>query len=103
MEKYTFLHEVYSLGVCLLELGLWTNFLGDKHAEMRGAPPAERQRRLDGLAEKHLPREMGDIYADVVKKCLKGYDLGGIPEVSGETEQNRDDVALGSRYCERRA
>lgn len=102
VEAYTFLHDVYSLGVCLLEVGLWTSFLGDKHAGMRGAPPAERQRRLNGLAERHLPKEMGDIYAQVVRKCLRGCDLGGFGEVGGAMKRNGgdDDVALGSRYCE---
>lgn len=102
VEAYTFLHDVYSLGVCLLEVGLWTSFLGDKHAGMRGAPPAERQRRLNGLAERHLPKEMGDIYAQVVRKCLRGCDLGGFGEVGGATKGKGgdDDVALGSRYCE---
>ncbi|KAH9908330.1 kinase-like domain-containing protein [Xylariomycetidae sp. FL2044] len=96
IESYTFLHDVYSLGVCLLELGLWANFLGEKHAEMRRASPVERQRRLRSLAEKHLPKEMGVMYANVVKKCLNGIDYGF--DNAGTSPVG--DVALGRRYCE---
>ncbi|GAW24372.1 hypothetical protein ANO14919_139560 [Xylariales sp. No.14919] len=96
VDKYTFLHDVYSLGVCLLELGLWTNFLGDKHTEIRKASPIDRQRKLNNLAEKHLPKEMGNIYAGVVKRCLGGIDY--IFHEDGATGD--EDVAIGSRYCE---
>lgn len=101
-EKYTMQHDIYSLGVCLLEIGLWESFVEyTNEAEFHGLPqtkfgqsyynfrnwssrkgekvsfPTLAFQLKDYLVEQahtRLSPRMGDIYAQIVVSCLTCLD-----------------------------
>ena len=96
-EAFTMQHDIYSLGVVLLEIGLWQPlvwhneglgryefsdlFSGIFQAQdvtiMRNEQKAlkVKQKLLD-LAQDHLPPTVGETYATVVLACLKIFEGG---------------------------
>jgi len=116
-QKHTFLHDVYSLGICLLEIGLWKSLIVPERSNSESwvlnvedfpflkYNPSDRQKFLGALRELfekvasyYLPRKVGQKYADVVVACLKGLD-----DTEGDVklECNKDSVELGFRYIDR--
>ncbi|CAI7575021.1 unnamed protein product [Penicillium discolor] len=101
-EKYTMQHDIYSLGVCLLEIGLWESFVEyTNEAEFHGPPQAKFGKlyydfknwssrkgertsflgmalQLKGFlveqARTRLSPRMGDKYAQIVVSCLTCLD-----------------------------
>jgi hypothetical protein len=70
------IHDIYALGVVLLELGTWHR--ATEIARLRGTTAMDGQRlrnRLIAYAEKHLGFMVGVAYQDVVLRCLRG-DFG---------------------------
>ncbi|KAK4207434.1 hypothetical protein QBC37DRAFT_240851, partial [Rhypophila decipiens] len=79
-------HDIYSLGVCLLEIGLWQSFVrpdGSSRLTRRQDGALRFSRRLTysqikdnfvKLASKQLPLTMGESYAHLVKACLTCLD-----------------------------
>jgi serine/threonine protein kinase len=68
-------HDVYSLGVVLLELGYWQDLETFKDADPHARPilqDADPETRKNGLLtlSKDLPAKVGDAYTKVVQKCL---------------------------------
>ncbi|KAK4495371.1 hypothetical protein PRZ48_013702 [Zasmidium cellare] len=94
LPKYTFVHDVYSLGVCLLEIGLWTDMLDEDWKELHDAHPRERPGMLKSYAEEFLPVEMGTAYRDIVLDCLGGVEGSFVDAV----EQARDGRQVGMGY-----
>lgn len=97
------LHD-YSLGVCLLEIGLWESLVqyesSSNHAEMypnevfqasgANAPKVDTSKALfEDLAKNVLPAKMGKLYAQVVLTCLTYYD------------EEQDAILEGVTYIER--
>ncbi|EJT75451.1 hypothetical protein GGTG_05385 [Gaeumannomyces tritici R3-111a-1] len=78
-QLFNKLHDIYALGVVLLELGLWRpalDLLGRTVATGSNAPdPRSVHRHLVRHAERHLASKMGSRYRDVVLRCLSG-DFG---------------------------
>jgi len=125
--RHTFLHDVYSLGVCLLEIGLWDSFLVsddgvagnwvlnvDSFAFLKRKKGVSKQDFLkevqinfEELARYHLPRRMGQSYTDTVLECLTGLEdrEEENSEDNAEGESGRaalqDDVKLGWNYIDR--
>ena len=125
--RHTFLHDVYSLGVCLLEIGLWDSFLapGDGPAgnwvlnvdsfeflkRKRGVSKQDFLKEVhmsfEELARYHLPRRMGQSYTDTVLECLTRLEdrqegngeHDAVNESEGATLQN--DVEMGWNYIDR--
>jgi hypothetical protein len=130
-KRHSFLHDVYSLGVCLLEIGLWESLLlpagnssdpwvpnvkafrflkfegGDKQDFLRKV-----QINFEETARYQLPRRMGQKYADVVIECLRGLEgnlgeedggfLGEDERCSlGKEGRSSDSVQLGFKYIDR--
>jgi hypothetical protein len=68
-------HDVYSLGVVLLELGYWQDLETFKNSDpdhrplLQDAEPDTRKMELEKLS-KDLPAKVGDMYTKVVQKCL---------------------------------
>jgi hypothetical protein len=92
---FTRIHDIYSLGVILLEIGLWKSVvtLYKRKAEelaRRGGgrefDAAQKKVWLISRAEKYLPYSMGSKYKDVVVLCLSGNFISdpGRPEFSME-------------------
>lgn len=79
-ETFTQIHDVYSLGVVLLEIGLWE---GAEHMISSLKPeqriPEQVSKLLVRHANERLGHRCGDIFADAVIKCLTldfGRDRG---------------------------
>lgn len=116
--RHTFLHDVYSLGVCLLEIGLWESFLvpADEQAstwvlnvkafsflkQREGVEKPdflkEVQIHFEELARYQLPRRMGQKYADAVLECLTRLEgrLDGIGE-RARGDEDLDNSSTGRR------
>lgn len=91
-EFYLMQHDICSVGVVLLEIGLWNSFVAYSEDQKALAPGpelpishlvepkinAKQQRRsktiLVGLARSRLPGLMGKIYTDIVITCLTCLD-----------------------------
>lgn len=129
-EEYIMQHDVYSLGVCLLELGLWESFVryeADNESEGDSGDPtalpseslglsagdfefsdgagmqqlSRIKHHLVDLARARLPARMGDKYTAVVLSCLACLDEGN--EDFGSDGEMRDDdgVLIGVRFIEK--
>ncbi|RAH67838.1 uncharacterized protein BO66DRAFT_456616 [Aspergillus aculeatinus CBS 121060] len=111
-------HDIYSLGICLLEIGLGESFVDyeDTENDDSGAggghvSPSSRclktkhlytaNRYFISLAQEQLPRHMGDIYARIVVSCLTCTDPEN--EDFGDERQCRDQngVLIGVAYIEK--
>ena len=84
-RRYNMQHDIYSLGVCLLEIGLWEAFIKSSPTNMdRTLPPILAKSlyqtgeyilsRLLELTRSALPGHMGSKYAAVVETCLTCLD-----------------------------
>ncbi|WQF89451.1 Putative protein kinase [Colletotrichum destructivum] len=126
-EAYIMQHDVYSLGVCLLEIGLWDSFVqygSPLDDETKGEKvPVPGRRLSDGLesvlsedgdiagkmkvkdelvslARSRLPLCMGSRYAAVVVTCLTCLDED-TEEFRGEDMQDEDGILVGVRFIEK--
>jgi hypothetical protein len=88
-EYYREKHDVDSVGVVLLELGLWKDLVGFE-TELHHAGPKQRREALIDISARELPRLVGERYEHLVSRCL-GVDVAGIPaqEVLQELEELR--------------
>ena len=68
---YKAYHDVYSLGVVLLELGLWERLDAKSHKKLKRALPKEKKIYLIDLANNHLLLKIDSKYAAIVKECLE--------------------------------
>ncbi|KAL8893580.1 MAG: hypothetical protein Q9192_005125 [Flavoplaca navasiana] len=100
-ESFPKIHDIYSLGVVLLEIGLWEpiiNFDGKKGGESLNEhyPNAHATKdRLVRHATKRLGFCAGEKYQELVLKCLKGDfgDLSGDDKIgTGLQRQLRKEV-----------
>ncbi|KAH8588877.1 hypothetical protein B0O99DRAFT_600385 [Bisporella sp. PMI_857] len=75
-SKYNTGHDIYSLGVCLLEIGLWDSFIIESKLEENGpiiqtmTEPLIEQKVYITLAGDRLAYEMGEAYSKLVIRCL---------------------------------
>lgn len=95
--RYRLSFEYYSLGLVLLEIGLWRS-LASLTKDWKGSGNEEFKRRI--LNEKlfMLKHRMGSRYHDVVRRCLTG-EFGVMPE---QDEEDSDDCrrAMRSKFEE---
>jgi hypothetical protein len=107
-EAFSMSHDIYSLGVVLLEVGLWkplvegsdgdyrfAHFLLDfvqrasggdgRHPRIDHRLGRDLQARLISIAQAYLPRNMGEIYTQVVLSCLNVMEDGIVP--SNDTDR----------------
>ena len=119
-ERYNMGHDIYSLGVCLLEIGLWDPFIVVEDGRHRFSAAYERmafrlgcvrreepawestlkkpnvvQQVMVGLAKNELPPRTGTVYADLVVDCLTCLE-GGF----GDPEHLEDPVTAGMRFSD---
>jgi len=113
-------HDIYSLGVCLLELGLWQSFvdydLEGEHptiSPLLDVPPlaskeavaqfilGSAKTRFIELARTQLPKYMGTRYSDIVETCLSCLDPDNNEFGEQEELEDADGVLVGVRYIEK--
>jgi Protein kinase domain. len=116
-EIYDMRHDIYSTGVCLLELGLGSSFVNysdDQKIPSARLPiadmlAAKNKRKaaveiksvLINLAKSYLPQQMGRIYTDTVIACLTCLDPSS-PLFKDESEfEDEDGILVGVRYIEK--
>ncbi|KAK4199631.1 hypothetical protein QBC40DRAFT_340368 [Triangularia verruculosa] len=90
-HQFSKIHDIYALGVVLLEIGLWQPALSlEKSGFSRVKDPRAIQKYLVKQAERRLASRAGERYKDVVLKCLQG-DFG-------VTHDTRDDTKLQQAF-----
>ncbi|KAL5379200.1 hypothetical protein DPSP01_008649 [Paraphaeosphaeria sporulosa] len=114
-EEYVMQHDIYSLGVCLLEIGLWQSFfliMQTEEATPTGWLPKNiLEDSLDKaacvkehfveLAQDRLPAKMGEIYTRVVVTCLTCLDKDNVDFGDAEELEDEDGVLVGVRFIEK--
>jgi hypothetical protein len=106
-------HDIYSLGVVLLEIGIWRPFIAydstdsavlNRRFEMAntiGLPiGAKNKQILEALAERELPFYMGRKYRDIVLLCLRCSDAGSSAGQSFGLSTDADGIEIGVSYIE---
>ncbi|KAK4450347.1 hypothetical protein QBC34DRAFT_437583 [Podospora aff. communis PSN243] len=68
--KFKKIYDIYSLGVVLLEIGLWTTC--SPPASDFSTPQTVRQTLIDKYLNGYLAYRMGTTFQDVVRTCLLG-------------------------------
>ena len=112
-NNYTMQHDIYSLGVILLEVGLWSPFIdpaghpGEALSQIvpilqdrdqrKGATRIKKQ--LVSMASHYLPPKMGTKYADVVIACLTCLDKNSELGTEGEFLED-DGILVGVRFIQ---
>jgi serine/threonine protein kinase len=114
-DRYIMQHDIYSLGVCLLEVGLWRSFVeyDSGHNPIMsgtfdfgaGTPddpthPELIKSFLLSLVSAELPGKMGTKYAAVVESCLTCLDLDN-EDFGDESELQEDGVNIAVRFIEK--
>jgi hypothetical protein len=123
LERYIMQHDIYSLGVCLLEIGLWRSFVwypahdstttpvpslaldfslsdGDFEVGMQLTGPKRTQEQLVALAEKELPPRVGDAYTDIVMACLTCLDPNNGTFGMEDELNDEDGITVGVKFVE---
>lgn len=120
--NYTMQHDIYSLGVCLLEIGLWRSFVnyvpasdggaflvsdvlgfpaGISDLQLAQSLAAEGKERLVSLAHKELPQHMGTKYSEVVIACLTFMDKEDADFSDDLGSEAGQDILIGIHYIEK--
>jgi hypothetical protein len=85
-RRYVMQHDIYSLGVCLLEIGLWRSFINmreheavfDLGIDTQIDDPTRKanaiKKKLLIMVDEQLPQLVGGKFTNVVKKCLTWLD-----------------------------
>ena len=111
-SNYVMQHDIYSLGVCLLEIGLWETFIV-YGADSKTTPsfhidcgdtiptPLAVKGRLVSVAKKTLPSRMGNLYTQVVVNCLTCLDPEN-EDFGDETQfEDSDGILIAVKYIEK--
>lgn len=96
-------HDIYALGVVLLEIGLWATMSRVMQSKIREAETTGRLPRakkvtadLVALAQQGLPREMGHGYSQAVVTCLTADFAGGDTVLAMEFQKVVDVLKQGT-------
>ena len=117
-DYYRMQHDIYSLGVCLLEIGLWTSFVIPDNPGFQPGPELDLndalsmkdkvkgafdiKRQLTDLALSSLPLSMGTRYANIVVSCLTCLDPDETNHFGKKADlQDEDGVIVGIQYIEK--
>ena len=114
--SYIMQHDIYSLGVCLLEIGLWSSFveylsISDPVMSQRYSFDFETRddatrselvkAKLLDLTRTELPEKMGTKYSRIVETCLTCLDEDN-EDFGDESEfQDEDGIQVAVRYIEK--
>jgi len=106
-ESFDYEHDIYALGVVLVELGLWMTASQIITNQNGGAAPGKEvspvviQNQLISTANQQLPTCMGVRFAQTVVQCLRG-EVGGQHPAKGwaqEVEKSLSDVSEDQARC----
>lgn len=111
-EEYVMQHDIYSLGVCLLEIGLWRSFvsydtskspprIGLLGSLANPRSPSESKAALVQMAKKQLPSKVGNKYCDIVVNCLTCFDGDNIDFADELQSPDKTGIQIGVRYIEK--
>lgn len=115
-EIYIMHHDIYSLGVCLLEIGLRESFVSYEVHEKTPLPSTSYGLTFDdaeltkpamikdysvALAKRELPRTMGERYEEIVVNCLTCLDKDNVDFGDQKDFEDVDGVVIGARYIEK--
>lgn len=92
--KFSMKHDVYSLGVMLLEIGLWEDFANAERGYGKALKAAENTYELLMQLTARLPIQMGDKYRDAVVSCLMELK----EEEDRRDLDDEDGIVVGSAY-----
>ncbi|KAM7184070.1 hypothetical protein V8F33_013220 [Rhypophila sp. PSN 637] len=117
VDYFVMQHDIYSLGVCLLEIGMWEPFViydSPEGAAQRSNALCVAKDELeffDASALKDhlvalsrssvLTAKMGTKYSKVVEMCLTCLDEGNMYFGDQQEFQDEDGVSVGVRYIEK--
>jgi hypothetical protein len=103
-DEFRMQHDIYSLGVVLLEIALWTSFQDRRSPVLKSRllrrdgktllAPEELKKAYLGLASGAVARHMGQRYANVVQACLNGLDH----KIRDGTLEDADGIIVGTAY-----
>ena len=110
---YRMQHDIYSLGVTLLEVGLWSPFVnqaghpGEALSQIVPILQDRDQRKgatrikkiLVSMASNYLPPRMGTKYTEVVIACLTCLDKNSKLDTEGEFLED-DGILVGVRFIQ---
>ncbi|KAK5637116.1 hypothetical protein RRF57_012829 [Xylaria bambusicola] len=121
-DRYVMQHDIYSIGVCLLEIALWRSFVwypasdssatpvptmalgfacNDKDFETTQLTSKQRiKEKIVRLAEKELPPRVGDTYTSIVVDCMKCLDSDSEKFGAIEGLEDEDGIVVGVKYVE---
>lgn len=110
-QAYSMQHDIYSLGVCLLEIALWKSFVRwdayntkvlkspESEQVFEGTKtPFEVKERLVEMAREMIPTRLGNRYAEVTIACLKCLDEDGGDDGEFLVDEN---ASVGVSYIEK--
>ncbi|KAN0122845.1 hypothetical protein V8E51_001171 [Hyaloscypha variabilis] len=122
-DRYVMQHDIYSLGVCLLEIGLWKPFvwypISGEHGEpvpglvlefklsdtqfatVGSAASLGIKEHLVELAKNNLPSRLGDMYTEIVLACLNCLDPENEEFGSVKDLVDGDGITVGVRFIEK--
>lgn len=117
-EDYVMQHDIYSLGVCLLEVGLWRSFISHEVAapldaelfgleayasweRIRAFVALSAKEHLLPLARTRLPGCMGTRYAEIVETCLTCLEPDNADFGDAREFEDEDGIRVGVRYIEK--
>jgi serine/threonine protein kinase len=115
---YVMQHDIYSLGICLLEVGLWTSFVLPSGKDARpghmldvmkqitmnkiSQAAWEIKRLFIEMARDSLPSIMGIVYIDVVVSCLTCLDAKTTNLFGDEKDlYDQDGILVGVSFIEK--
>lgn len=115
-QRFSMLHDIYSLGVVMLEIGTWISLCSGDEDQLSGfhrkirkqmlqGGPEEVHNRLIELADNDLRVHMGSAYAEVAVACLRCVEdrllEGGEKDEASEVESEPMEAAFLDRVLQR--
>ncbi|EPS40766.1 hypothetical protein H072_5356 [Dactylellina haptotyla CBS 200.50] len=97
VQKHTTRHDLYSLGVVLLELGLWESVANKYAPKISGLRSKQVTAALIDIAKEDLRPIVGDRYTEAVIKCLSeeidGDDASTVMRYLNEILDDMEEIA----------
>lgn len=109
---YIMQHDIYSLGVCLLEIGLWESFVskeghvspllaGFEHDPSTFIGKRSLKDHFTTLAREKLPARMGKMFTEVVVNCLTCMDETNEDFANQSEFESSDGILIGVKYVKK--